>query len=166
MDDNQELDLDQKIEINSVEQLQDTSGQVAQDSLNNIRSDENIIIEPVEENVETVSQLYNYSQSQFQWMDRQISNLERELLLNNNKAENVNFMSNWTKVILSALAVIIPGIGQIMGIILGLVFVSDDNNADKRTYGVALITVSVVVFIISAVFWFIFALIFGPQIYY
>ncbi len=135
----QELDLNQKNEVIDEQLLKDAS--------------------------DTVSESYNYTQSQLQWMNRQVSNLERELLLNN-KPLNNNFMSNWAKVIISALAVIIPGIGQIVGIILGLVFVSSDNNADKRSYGAALITVSVVVFILSALFWFIFAVTFGPQIYY
>lgn len=135
----QELDLNQKNEVIDEQLFKDAS--------------------------DTVSESYNYTQSQLQWMNRQVSNLERQLLLNN-KPLNNNFMSNWAKVIISALAAIIPGIGQIVGIILGLVFISSDNNADKRSYGAALITVSVVVFIVSALFWFVFALTFGPQIYY
>ncbi len=103
--------------------------------------------------------------NQFNFMNRQISNLERELLLNNRPICS-NFMSNWTKVILSALAVFIPGIGQLIGLIFGLVFISDDINADKRSYGAALITVSIVAFIISTLFWFMFAMAFGPQVYY
>ncbi|HEY5586200.1 MAG TPA: hypothetical protein VIK78_17125 [Ruminiclostridium sp.] len=137
----------------------------SQDELDLDQANEKINEQKVENATEAVSQSYNYSQSQLHWMDKQVSNLERELLLNNNKV-NYNFISNWTKVILSALAVIIPGIGQIIGIIVGLVFVSDDINADKRSYGAALITVSVVAFVISACFWFIFALTFGPQLYY
>jgi len=140
MDNSQELDLEQKSEVNDEQSLRDVK--------------------------DTVSQSFNYSQAQLQWMNRQVSNLERELLLNNNKVIDNNFISNWTKVILSTLTVIIPGIGQIIGIILGLVFVADDSNADKRSFGAALITVSVVVFIISSVFWFILALMFGPQLSY
>jgi ABC-type dipeptide/oligopeptide/nickel transport system permease component len=139
MDQNDSQELDLKNKINDEQLLKDTS--------------------------DAVSESYNYTQSQLQWMNSQVSNLERALLLNN-KPLNNNFMSNWAKVILSALAVIIPGVGQIVGIILGLVFVASDNNADKRSYGAALITVSVVVFILSALFWFIFAVTFGPQIYY
>ena len=115
---------------------------------------------------EEVSKTFNYSQSQLQWMNRQVSNLEREMLLNNNRVVNNNFTSNWTKVMLSAMAVIIPGIGQIIGLIIGLVFVSNDIDADKRSFGAALLTVSVVSFILTACFWFMFALAFGPQLYY
>lgn len=135
----QELDLNQNNEVIDEQLLKDTS--------------------------DTVSQSYNYTQSQLQWMNRQVSNLERELLLNN-RPLNTNFISNWAKVIISVLAAIIPGIGQIIGIVLGLVFVSSDDNVDKRSFGAALITVSMVVFVISALFWFVFAVTFGPQIYY
>jgi len=166
MDNGQELDVDQESEINPIVQQPGSNGQADGNSDNNLKSDETTFAEPVERKAEAASQSYNYRQKQLQWMNRQVSTLERELLLNNNRALNSNFMSNWIKVIITALAVIVPGIGQIIGIILGLVFISDDSNADKRSYGVALLTVSVVVFIISAIFWFIFALTFGPQIYY
>jgi len=137
-----------------------------QEELDLDKAKEKVDEQRARDSAEAVSQSYNYSQNQLEWMDRQVCKLERELLLNNNRAVNSNSMSNWTKVILSALAVAIPGIGQIIGIIVGLVFVSNDINADKRSYGAALLTVSVVSFIVSAGFWFILALIFGPQLYY
>lgn len=115
---------------------------------------------------ETVSQDLNFNQSQLQWMNRQVSNLERELLLHNNRYVNNNFVSNWTKVFLTAIAVMLPGIGQIIGIISGLIFVSSDIDSDKRSFGAALLTVSVIAFILSAVFWFILMLTFGPKLYY
>jgi hypothetical protein len=103
---------------------------------------------------------------QQQWADVQVTSLERQLLLNNNATVGRGLMSNWTKVFLCALSVIIPGIGQIIGIIAGLVMVSDDCDSDKRTYGAALLTVSIIVFIILLIFWFLFALALGPEIYY
>jgi hypothetical protein len=149
MDNSQEVDLDEKSESDVCDVM-----------------DKQILMDKTE----TVSESYNHNQTQtqtqLQWTDRQISNLEREMLLNNNKATDSNFISNWTKVLLSALAVAIPGIGQIIGVILGLVFISDDGNVDKRSYGAALITVSIVAFIISGFLWFVFALMFGPQIFY
>lgn len=150
-DNNQEeLELHKENEMNSILQQHAVDEQL---SANKVSNDD-------------ASQTYKYSQSQLQWMNRQVCNLERELLLNNNSTAGNNFISNWTKVILSALSVLIPGIGQIVGIIIGLVFVSDDINSDKRSFGAALLTVSVVAFIISVCFWFIFALTFGPQLYY
>ncbi|QNU68296.1 hypothetical protein EHE19_007780 [Ruminiclostridium herbifermentans] len=98
--------------------------------------------------------------------NNQISALERQMLLNYNNPLNVTSLSNWTKVMLTALVVLIPGIGQIVGIIFGLVFIANDRDADRRSYGGALITVSVISFIISAIFWFLLAISFGPDLYY
>lgn len=114
---------------------------------------------------ETLSQARNMSQSQMQWTNHQVCELERQLLLNNNSVVYSNNMTNWTKVILSAISVLIPGIGQLMGIILGLVFVSNDINLDKRSFGAALLTVSIITFILLSIFWYLFALAVGPILY-
>ena len=107
-----------------------------------------------------------YSPIGNQAYNNQISTLERQMLLNHNNPLNITSLSNWTKVMLTALVVLIPGIGQIVGIIFGLVFIANDRDADRRSYGGALITVSIIAFIISAIFWFMFALSFGPELYY
>ncbi len=107
-----------------------------------------------------------YSSMGNQVYNNQISTLERQMLLNYNNPLNINSLSNWTKVMLTALVVLIPGIGQIVGIIFGLVFIANDRDADRRSYGGALITVSIIAFVISAIFWFMFALSFGPDLYY
>ncbi len=113
-----------------------------------------------------VSDPYGQSRDQQEWTNGQVSHLERQLLLNNNVVADNSFLGNWSKVILSALAVFIPGIGQIIGIIIGLVFVSNDINSDKRSFGAALLTVSIIVFVITVIFWFLFAVAFGPLLYY
>lgn len=163
-----EINLNQNSDINSVDHQSVTAEQTSDNRDNIIKNDE-VFLKNSEENeikkAEAISQASQYNQNQIQWMNRQVTNMERELLLNNNKNFDNNFMGNWAKVILAALAVFIPGIGQIIGIIVGLVFISNDINADKRSYGAALVTVSLVVFIISICFWFIFALIFGPKLY-
>lgn len=114
---------------------------------------------------ETLSQARNMNQSQMQWTNHQVCELERQLLLNNNSIVYSSNMTNWTKVILSAISVLIPGIGQLMGIILGLVFVSNDINLDKRSFGAALLTVSIITFILLSIFWYMFALAVGPILY-
>jgi hypothetical protein len=106
-----------------------------------------------------------YSAMGNQVNNNQISVLERQMLLNYNNPLNITSLSNWTKVMLTALVVLLPGIGQIIGIICGLVFVANDRDADRRSYGGALITVSIISFIIAAIFWFMFALSFGPDLY-
>ncbi len=107
-----------------------------------------------------------YSARGNQVQNFQVSTLERQMLLNYNNPLNITSLSNWTKVMLTALVVLIPGMGQIVGLIFGLVFIANDRDADRRSYGAALITVSVIAFIISAIFWFMFALSFGPELYY
>ncbi|PYG88870.1 hypothetical protein LY28_01234 [Ruminiclostridium sufflavum DSM 19573] len=106
------------------------------------------------------------SSSSKQYNNNQVSNLERQLLLNNSNPLNIRSLSNWTKVILTALSVMIPGIGQIIGTIAGLVFVANDRDSDRRLYGAALITVSMIAFVLSAIFWFTFILSFGPELFY
>ncbi len=117
-------------------------------------------------NTSTFSQSYNCSQQQLQWTDRQVTTLERQLLLNNYRTSTgASVLSNWTKVFLCALSVIIPGIGQLIGLISGLVMISNDNDSDKRSYGAALLTVSIIIFVIQLIFWFLFALTIGPDLY-
>lgn len=163
----QEEFLNDQVKNESIDEQHEAISR-ASDKIENNDIEENKTLNENQSNEETVSgpQPLNYSESQMQWMNRQVSNLERELLLNGSKYVNNNSVSNWTKVILTALAVMLPGIGQIIGIIVGLVFVSNDIDTDKRSFGAALLTISVVAFVLSAIFWFILGLTFGPQLYY
>lgn len=135
----------------------------SEESLDLNQADETVNLK--DQAAETLSQTQHISQSQLQWTNNQVCHLERQLLLNNNAVIYSSTMSNWSKVILSALSVLLPGIGQLMGIILGLVFVSNDVNSDKRSFGAALLTVSIVVFMILLLFWYLFALALGPTLY-
>jgi hypothetical protein len=103
------------------------------------------------------------NQTHINTMNRQVYNLEREMLLGQGVNKATAAMSNWTKVFLTALSVLLPGIGQIIGIIAGLIFVSSDINSDKKTFGAALLTVSVIAFVIMAAFWFILILAVSPD---
>lgn len=159
---NEEIDLNQPNEV--VEEPKDIEKEMV-DEQKDISQNEVVDEQKIQDENEDISQTLNYSQSQLLWMNKQVSNLEREMLLNNTP-HNHNSIGNWAKVLLSAMAVFIPGLGQIIGIIIGLVLVSNDTDSDKRSFGAALLTVSVVAFVLSACFWFIFALSFGPQLYY
>lgn len=179
----EELDLTQGNNMNSVEQQtvsNEQSSSIRSDNTNNEAFGENIASnQQAEINKQTdkdsflgetkkignVSQAYNVRPKQTDLNYNQISFLERQMLLNNNSLK-IKTLSNWTKVMLTSLSVMVPGIGQIVGIISGLVFVANDTDADRRSFGAALITVSVIAFIIAAIFWFIFALTFGPDLYY
>ncbi len=112
------------------------------------------------------STTYNSSLKQLHWTQRQVTGLERELLLNNYSKTSTISLSNWTKVFLCTLSVIIPGVGQVIGLIAGIVFVSNDRDSDTRSYGAALLTVSMIVFLFQLIFWFLMAVAFGPYIYY
>lgn len=104
------------------------------------------------------------NQAQVNIINRQVYNLEREMLLGKGVNDGNSPLSNWTKVFLTALSVILPGIGQIIGIIAGLVFVSNDTSSDRRSFGAALLTVSLIAFVIMAIFWFIAILAVSPVI--
>ena len=174
----EELDLTQENNIKSEEQQT-----VSNEQSSNIRSDNthkeafgeniasnqqaaiNVNLDEAK-NIGNVNQAYNGRPNQADLSYNQISYLERQMLLNNNNSLNIKTLSNWAKVMLTSMSVLVPGIGQIVGIILGLVFVANDRDADRRSFGAALITVSVIAFIIAAIFWFIFALSFGPDLYY
>ena len=77
------------------------------------------------------------------------------MLLGNLNYINSKAISNWTKGVLTFLTVLIPGIGQIIGLIAGLVFLSDEAK-DKRSFGSVLIAISIITFSILAFLWFLF----------
>jgi hypothetical protein len=143
-------------EINPVNEQSEKAQQVDDSIDNNFNKEEKILNNST--GVRTVS---DYSNGKL--MNTQVSNIERQLLINNNNCPAP--MSNWIKVLFTAMAVGIPGIGQIIGLIAGLLFIANDFNTDTRSFGAALLTVSVIAFIITVCFWFAFALIFGPKLY-
>lgn len=67
-------------------------------------------------------------------------------------------LSNGMKVFLTALYTIIPGLGQLAGIITAIVFINSDDNEDKRSFGTALLVSSLIVFVITCVFYFVLGL--------
>lgn len=64
-------------------------------------------------------------------------------------------LSNGMKVFLTIICTIIPGLGQLAGIILGIVFMNADNDADRKSFGVALLVASLIFFIVSCLSCFI-----------
>jgi hypothetical protein len=81
-----------------------------------------------------------------------------------NQAANENYsnhmysvykpLSNAMKVFLTSIAVIIPGIGQLIGIIAAIVFLNSGHDGDRRSFGVALLVASVIFFILSGILMF------------
>ncbi|AEY66736.1 hypothetical protein [Clostridium sp. BNL1100] len=86
------------------------------------------------------------------WDSSEVTSLEREMLLGNLNYINSKVISNWTKGVLTVLTVLIPVLGQIIGLIAGMVFLSDEAK-DKRSFGTVLIAVSIMTFCTLAFLW-------------
>lgn len=75
-----------------------------------------------------------------------------------NNYENVQaepMLSNGLKVILSVISSVIPGVGQIIGIISAIIFISNEQDLDRKSFGKALLTSSLVMFGVWSM-WIIF----------
>jgi len=66
-----------------------------------------------------------------------------------------NNLGNGLKVFLTIFCTVIPGLGQLVGVIVGAIFLASDD-ADKRSFGRAILIASLIFFVIS---FFIFFLI-------
>lgn len=66
-----------------------------------------------------------------------------------------NTLSNGLKVFLTIISTIIPGLGQLVGIIISILFMNDEHDEDKRSFGIALLVASLVFFAIFCVIFFI-----------
>ncbi len=93
-----------------------------------------------------------FDNSHLTWNSNEVTSLEREMLLGNLNYINNKVISNWTKGVLTVLAVLIPVLGQIIGLIAGMVFLSDEAK-DKRSFGTVLIAVSIMTFCALAFLW-------------
>ncbi|MCX7923377.1 MAG: zinc ribbon domain-containing protein [Clostridia bacterium] len=79
---------------------------------------------------------------------------------NNNSftgSENKKSLSNGIKVLLTVIATAIPGLGQLIGVIAAIVFMNSDDR-DKKSFGIALLVASLVLFVLSCIFYFIFGI--------
>lgn len=64
-------------------------------------------------------------------------------------------LSNGMKVFLTVLFTVLPGIGQLAGIIAAIVFMNSDGDSDRKSFGVALLVASLVMFVISCIGCFV-----------
>lgn len=67
-------------------------------------------------------------------------------------------LSNARKVLLTVITSVIPGIGQLIGLITAIVFMNSEDDSDRRSFGVALMIASLIVFVVSCISCFILAL--------
>ena len=62
-------------------------------------------------------------------------------------------LSNGMKVFLTVFCTVFPGLGQLVGVIIGAIFVASED-PDKRSFGRALLIVSLIFFVISFIAYF------------
>ncbi|NLP46978.1 MAG: zinc ribbon domain-containing protein [Epulopiscium sp.] len=68
-------------------------------------------------------------------------------------------LNNWIKVLLSIMVPVIPGLGALIGIIVGILFMTKEDK-DRKTFGKALLTISIIFILLfcSCAFIFYFAM--------
>ena len=64
-------------------------------------------------------------------------------------------LSNGMKVFLTILFTMVPGLGQLAGIITAIVFMNTDDDPDRKSFGVAILIASLILFVISCIGCFI-----------
>jgi len=64
-------------------------------------------------------------------------------------------LSNALKVFLTVLFTVIPGFGQLAGIITAIVFMGSEDDEDKRSFGVALLVACIVIFAFACIGCFV-----------
>ncbi|MEN6315386.1 MAG: hypothetical protein ABFD25_14215 [Clostridiaceae bacterium] len=67
-------------------------------------------------------------------------------------------LSNGLKVFLTALFILIPGIGQLAGIITAIVFMNSEGDSDRKSFGVALLVLSLIMFVFACIGCFVIAI--------
>ncbi|MGE5474695.1 MAG: hypothetical protein ACM3UU_10795 [Ignavibacteriales bacterium] len=68
-------------------------------------------------------------------------------------------LSNAKKVFLTALSCTIPGFGQLIGIIIAIVFMSDETDSDRRSFGKALMVTSLIIFAVISICCILYGLV-------
>lgn len=60
-------------------------------------------------------------------------------------------ISNAMKVFITSICSLIPGIGQLVGVIIAIVFMNTEGDTDKRSFGLALLVNSIIIFVIMCI---------------
>lgn len=90
--------------------------------------------------------------------DSQIYNIQRNQVVLIDDTRVKKPLGNSLKVLFTVICTIIPGFGQLAGVIIGILFMNSEDEksgADKKSFGLALIIASIVVFILTCIFWLI-----------
>lgn len=60
-------------------------------------------------------------------------------------------ISNARKVFITSLCSLIPGFGQLIGVIIAIVYMNSEDDNDKKSFGVALLVNSLIVFVLACI---------------
>ena len=60
-------------------------------------------------------------------------------------------LTNELKVFLTAVTVLFPGVGQILGVICSIIFMNSNNDLDRRSFGKALLITSLLMFVLVCI---------------
>ena len=127
---------------------------------NQVTIDSLIVDDKKEENTDTqMNQQEKVSDSK-RYPVSQTENIEQ---LQN---EETGTLSNGVKVFLTTLSTVIPGLGQLIGIIVAIVFMNAQGDKDKNSFGTALMISSIVVFVATFIFYFVLILTFSTLMSY
>lgn len=76
-----------------------------------------------------------------------------------------NTLSNGLKVFLTVICTIVPGLGQLAGIIVSIIFMNspdyEPDSADKRSFGLALLIACIIMFVIACISCFALIFVFS-----
>ena len=72
-------------------------------------------------------------------------------------------LTNAMKVFITTICNFIPGIGQLVGVIIAIVFMNTEGDTDKRSFGVALLVSSIVVFVLWSISCCTLAIVFSEM---
>jgi len=64
-------------------------------------------------------------------------------------------LSNGIKVLITVLCTLVPGIGQLAGVIAAIIFMNSDGDSDRKSFGLALLVASLALFVLSCISCFI-----------
>lgn len=67
-------------------------------------------------------------------------------------------LSNALKVFITVVCTIVPGLGQLAGIIIAIIFINSGDDDDRKSFGTALLISSLIVFVITCVFYILLGL--------
>lgn len=70
-------------------------------------------------------------------------------------------LGNGFKVFLTIIAATVPGLGQIIGVIFAIIFMNDESDADRRSFGAALLVASLAIFVLMCLSMLILVVTFG-----